>query len=338
MRVLIIGGTRFMGPHVVARLTGDGHSLTLFHRGRSKAGLPHSVNEILGDRNRLSDFAVDFRRLRPDVVIDMMLLSQTQARQLMGVMKGVTARLVVASSCDVYLQYDLLRGVEQGPAGDRRVDESSPLRHKLFPYRDMVPDASHQLYDYDKILVEQTVMSDATLPATVLRLPMVYGPGDYQHRFYGWVKRMLDGRPAIITEHGQAEWRITRGYVENCADAICRAVNDDKAAGHIYNVGEPEAATEGKWIERIAAQLGWPGRIVSVAAEGLPGPMRSGVSWQHNLVVDTGKIRKGLGFVEPVDPERCLARTIAWERDCPPQSHEDPFDYRAEDRILKAAL
>jgi hypothetical protein len=112
-----------------------------------------------------------------------------------------------------------LRGVEHAPPNDCRVDESSPLRRKLFPYRESVPGADHDLYDYDKILVEREVMSEPALPATALRLPMVYGPGDYQHRFYGWVRRMLDGRPAIIMERGQGEWRITRGYVENCAEA-----------------------------------------------------------------------------------------------------------------------
>ena len=327
-----------MGPHVIARLVRDGHDVTVFHRGRSKAELPAGVDEILGDRNRLGDFAGRFRRLRPDVLVDMMLLSETQARQLMAVMTGVAARLVVASSCDVYLKYDLLRGVEKGTQGEGRVGEASPLRRKLYPYRDIVPDASHELYDYDKILVERTVMSSTALPASVLRLPMVYGPGDYQHRFYGWVKRMLDGRPAIVMEHGQAEWRVTRGYVENCADAICRTVTDESAAGRIYNVGGPTAPTEREWIERMAAHLDWPGRIVSVAPGALPEPMRSGLTWQHNLVVDTGRIREELGFAEPVDSETCLARTIAWERDYPPESYEDPFDYSAEDRILETAV
>jgi nucleoside-diphosphate-sugar epimerase len=327
-----------MGPHIVSRLAGEGNSVTVFHRNRAETGLPDGVSELLGDRNRLGDFESDFRRLRPDVVVDMMLLSESQASQLMAVMTGLAARLVVASSCDVYLRYDLLRGVEQEPPGDGRVDESSPLRRKLFPYRDSVPDASHELYDYDKILVERAVMSNAALPATVLRLPVVYGPGDYQHRFYGWVKRMRDGRRAIILERGQAEWRVTRGYVENCADAIYRAVIDHRAAGRIYNVGEPTAPTEREWIERIAAMLQWSGKIVCTGAGDLPDTMRSGLNWRHNLIFDTAKIRNELGFIEPVDAETSLARTIAWETASPPQSHRDPFDYDAEDRILEAGL
>ncbi|MGD9141870.1 MAG: hypothetical protein PVJ42_10060, partial [bacterium] len=137
--------------------------VSIFHREKSTAELPHGAQEILGDRNRLADFEDDFRRLRPNVVVDMMLLSESQASQLVAVMTGVAGRLVVASSCDVYLEYDLLRGVEQAPPGDGRADESSPLRRKLFPYRDSVPDANHELYDYDKILVERSVMSSAPL-------------------------------------------------------------------------------------------------------------------------------------------------------------------------------
>lgn len=80
------------------------------------------------------------------------------------------------------------------------------------------------------------------------------------------------------------------------------------------------------------------GKVVSVAAEALPETMRSGLAWQHNLLVDTARIRQELGITEPVDPDTCLARTVVWESDIPPQSYNDPFDYNAEDRILKEAL
>ncbi|MGD9140210.1 MAG: NAD-dependent dehydratase, partial [bacterium] len=53
MRVLIIGGTRFMGPRVVARLACEGHEVTVFHRGKTTAELPQGVQEVVGDRNRL---------------------------------------------------------------------------------------------------------------------------------------------------------------------------------------------------------------------------------------------------------------------------------------------
>ena len=68
------------------------------------------------------------------------------------------------------------------------------------------------MYDYEKILVERVVMGDTGLPVTVLRLPMVYGPNDCQHRLAPYLKRMLDGRPMIPLSKGMARWRCLRGY------------------------------------------------------------------------------------------------------------------------------
>lgn len=57
MRILIIGGTNFMGPHVVRSLSEDGHEVTVFHRGQTGADLPRGVNEIFGDRRSIDELA-----------------------------------------------------------------------------------------------------------------------------------------------------------------------------------------------------------------------------------------------------------------------------------------
>ncbi|MFM9735660.1 NAD-dependent epimerase/dehydratase family protein, partial [Streptomyces niveiscabiei] len=92
-------------------------------------------------------------------------------------------------------------------------------------------------------------------PGTVLRLPMVYGPGDRQHRLWSYLKRMDDRRPAILMGATQARWRTTRGYVENVAAAIALAVTDDRAAGRIYNVAELDAPEEAEWAQQIAVAV-----------------------------------------------------------------------------------
>src|SRR5207253_3265314 len=74
------------------------------------------------------------------------------------------------------------------------------------------------------------------ISATILRLPMVYGPGDHLHRFFPIVKRIEDRRPAILYSEEVAAWRSPRGYVENVAAAIALAATSSQAAGRIYNV------------------------------------------------------------------------------------------------------
>jgi nucleoside-diphosphate-sugar epimerase len=229
----------------------------------------------------------------------------------------------------------MLRGEELDSTPVEKITEDSPLREKLYPYRKDVSGENQILYNYDKIPVERVVMSDPNLPATVLRLPMVYGPGDYQHRFYGYIKRMTDNRPAILIDRDQAEWRITRGYVENCADAIYLAIVSQKSASRIYNVGDPEALPEKEWIEKIAEITGWSGKIIGLPKDKLPGHLKGDENWQYHLDVDTSRIRGELGFIERINREEALRKTIEWERNNPPEMGIDESEYAAEDGILR---
>src|SRR5258708_19715971 len=99
-------------------------------------------------------------------------------------------------------------------------------------------------------------MGDRDLPGTVLRLPMVYGPGDYQHRLFSYLKRMDDNRPVILLDEAEAQWRWTHGYVENVADAIALALTDELAPDRIYNVVKPFTFTIPNRITNIDQSLG----------------------------------------------------------------------------------
>src|SRR6266849_1671178 len=98
MHILVIGGTQFMGPYIVRNLCVAGHKVSILHRGQTKAQLPEGVNEILGDRNRLPEFASDLRKLSPEVVLDMVVENERHARDLMETFAGVARHIVVASS------------------------------------------------------------------------------------------------------------------------------------------------------------------------------------------------------------------------------------------------
>ena len=100
MRVLVIGGTGFIGLHIAGELIRRGHDVTIFHRGRT--AVPPGAREILGDRRRLSESAHKVRALSPDVVVDMVLSSGRQAREVMNVLRGHARRVVAVSSMDVY--------------------------------------------------------------------------------------------------------------------------------------------------------------------------------------------------------------------------------------------
>jgi nucleoside-diphosphate-sugar epimerase len=342
MHILVIGGTRFMGPHIVRSLRAAGHDVSVFHRGQTRAELPEGAKEIQGNRDRLPEYAGDFRRLSPDVVLDMVVWHEQHARDLMTTFTGIAKRVVVASSQDVYRSFGRAIKLEDGGIDPSVITEDSPLRRRLYLYRGEKPravdDPQSWMDDYDKILAERVVLNHPGLSGTILRLPAVYGPHDYRHRMFRHLKPMLDGREAILLDEREARWRWTHGYVEDVADAITLAVTDSRASGRIYNVGEPFALSLAERIERIAQAANWHGRIVTMPSVHVPAKLRwRSIDPAQDIVIDTSRIRQELDYSEHVDPAEAFRRTIAWERDHFPEEI-DPgwFDYAAEDEALTA--
>lgn len=338
MRVLIIGGTRFIGPHVVRHLVGaGGHQVTLFHRGQTEAkDLPHGVRHIYGDRRDLPAFLDEFKKLRPQVVLDMIAYNEEDAVNVVRTFKGLAERVVALSSADVYRAYGYLLRLQTGTPDPIPLDEDAPSRDVLYPYRAKAAGTDDRLISYEKILVERVYTSDAELPCTILRLPAVYGPGDFQHRFFEFVKRMDDGRPFILLEEERARWLWTRGYVETVAAAIALAVMDDRATGRIYNVGENDALSEAEWCRAIGQAVGWKGEVVIVPKDLMPAGMFGNFALEHHLVVDTSRIRQELGYGEHISRDDALEKTIEWESAHPPEEIDpQQFDYVAEDAVLE---
>lgn len=337
MNVLVIGGTSgFIGTQAVWKLAAAGHAVTVFHRGQTNAELPPGVRHILGDRQYLADFLDEFRRVAPQVVIDMYLRFEREAVAVMEAFRGVADRIVAVSSQDVYRTYGVLWRNETTSPNVTPISEDGLLRSVLYPYRRIAKGPDDPKYSYDKILVERAVMSDPSLPGTVLRLPATYGPGDKQHRLFEYLKRMTDGRPFILLGEGEARWRQTHGYVENVGDAVALAATDGRAVNRIYNVGEEGAWSRAEWVRSISRAVGWDGEVIAMPEDLLPEHLRSPTGYEHDLAVDTGRIRQELGYEEGVIRNEALLKTIAWELENPP-AEVDPkqFDYAAEDAALE---
>jgi nucleoside-diphosphate-sugar epimerase len=182
MRVLLIGGSGFIGRQVATELDRLGHEVAIFHRGMTTAG-PLHCRTIIGDRRQLRDWSRDFDAFAPEAVIDLILSSGAQARETMEVFRNRTTHIVAVSSMDVYRACGVLHGSEEGPLEPLPLVESSALRTRLQTYPPAQMAALKQVFgwvddDYDKIPADRAVLDDPATAGTVLRLPMVYGPGD----------------------------------------------------------------------------------------------------------------------------------------------------------------
>jgi len=298
---------------------------------------------IHGDRNHLPSCREAIQAFSPDVIVDLILSSGRQARESMDLARGIAPRLVALSSQDVYRAWGVLKGVEPGELEPLPITEDSALRstRKLYP-----PEAIRALQgilgwvneEYDKLAVEQAVLNRPDVAGTVLRLPMIYGPGDRFHRFFPLLKRIADGRRSILLGDDLAAWRGPRGYVDDVAHAIALGTVSEKAAGRIYNVCEEPCASEAEWEKRIASQTNWAGEFVVLPASRAPRHLRLAENPKQHIVVSSEKIRTELGYTEVIDTEEAMRRTISWEEAHPPAKVDlEQFDYAAEDQALSSA-
>lgn len=335
MKVLAIGATGFIGRHVVPLLVEQGIEVVVLHRGETDADFPDGVRRIRGNRNCLEDAKAELDRFAPDVVLDAILYSEQQAREMVQAFRGNAGRVVALSSADVYRNYDGFRGKSTAQPDPVPLAEDAPLRDTRYPYRGCGLPFEHA-DDYEKILVEQVLLAEPDLPATLLRLPAVYGPGDPQHRLRPYLQRMVDGRPGILLQEEQAAWQWTRGYVGNVAAAIALAVADPRAVRRVFNVGDEPALSERAWVERIGAAAGWRGEVVAVSASELPNHLKQAFDWRYELWTDTSSIRDELGYVELIPLDEALDRTVEWERST--LDGIEPLKYGEEDAVLQSKL
>src|ERR1051325_4080606 len=152
MRIIVLGGTRFTGPHIVRRLRERGDDVVVVHRGTNCDDLTH----MHCDRRDVD--------IRGDLVIDLCCMTEAEARAAAAHFRN--ERYVVISSGDVYRNYDGLQRHTAGAPDPTPLAEDAPLRETLYPYRDKAAQLGEWVRDYDKILVERALAGDRT---TVLR-------------------------------------------------------------------------------------------------------------------------------------------------------------------------
>jgi nucleoside-diphosphate-sugar epimerase len=314
------------------------YDVGVFHRS-ADASSSQGAAQIQGDRNQLRDYEAELRRFAPQVIIDMILSSGEQADQLADLARDLRARVVAISSMDVYRAWGALLGTEPGALEPMPITEDSRVRTASRAYPPELVQKMKSIFtwlnaEYDKVAVEQAVMCGRTC-GTVVRLPMVYGPGDPLHRLHGVLKRIRDGRPAIILPDDHARWRGPRGFVENVAHAIAMASTSEHALGRTYHVCDEPNLTELEWQTKVAAQTEWRGKFVVLPNNQTPKHLFMPGNASQHLVANSERIRRELGYKEPFVIDEAIRRTIAWEQANPPTGPSfHQFDYPAEDAVL----
>ncbi len=175
MKILVIGGTRFLGRHFVDRALAAGHALTLFHRGRSGAGLFPQAEHRIGDRNGdLTELA----RGEWDVVVDTSAYVPRHVKSLAAALRGRVGQYQFVSSISVYAE-----PVTPG------ADESAPLQALADPGTEAI---TGETYGGLKVLCEQAAR-EGFEHCLVLRPGLIVGLHDPTGRFSWWPHRLQRG-------------------------------------------------------------------------------------------------------------------------------------------------
>jgi nucleoside-diphosphate-sugar epimerase len=306
MRVLIIGGTGFIGRWVARALAENHHEVRVFHRGVTNAALPPSVSHIYGERLELPRFAKAFRAWAPEVVLDMFAYDRDDLAIVHRATEEIPCRFVILSSMDVYRAYATYIRLEEHAPDPRPFDEDAPLRRVLYPYRKKAESSDDLMYRYDKIPVEQFALTAVNKPVTILRLGKVYGPGDPQRHAQDYLERVRRGR--VQLSKAESEWQWSRTYVENAADAVALAVTAKGNASRIYNVADEPALTERGWIGAVARANGCEAEV-EIADESCAAADPQ-CEWRQHLCADTTRIRRELRWRERFDLDEALRRTV----------------------------
>lgn len=244
MKLLVLGGTKFLGRHFVAAALARGHAVTLFHRGRTNPDLFPEAEHVLGDRDgglgalagRTWDAVLDPSGYVPRVV-----------RASAAALAGRTGRYAFVSSISAY-------AAPLAPGAD----ESAPLATLADP---AVEEITGETYGGLKAACEREVARAFGEQALVVRPGLIVGPHDSTDRFPYWPRRLARGGEVLAPGRREQPVQVIDG--RDLAEWLLAMLEQDR--GGTYNAAGPAApVTLGTLLEQLALAVGSTGSLTWV--------------------------------------------------------------------------
>jgi nucleoside-diphosphate-sugar epimerase len=207
MRILIMGGTRFIGVYLTQMLVKQGHEVVLFNRGNRPLPI-EGVGQITGDRTDATQVKEKLSQEKFDVIFDNNGRELTDTQPLAEIFQGRVQHFVYMSSAGVYLKSDQMPHLE---------------------FDTVDPKSRHKGKQDTEAYLTQT-----ELPFTSIRPTYIYGPHNYNELESWFFDRVVRDRPIPIPGNGM---HITQlGHVKDLATAMCKVLGNKQAIGQIYNI------------------------------------------------------------------------------------------------------
>jgi nucleoside-diphosphate-sugar epimerase len=324
MRVLVIGGNRFLGIELTALLLARGHRVTLLNRGNLSDPFGPLVQRYCADRGT-DAFDAALEGSTWDAVVDFALFDGPQAQRLLRVLDGRVGHLIVISTGQVYL----VRTPRPSIASERDY-AGATLAAPPTPREE--PDWRYGIEKRDA----EDVLRSGRLPHTIFRLPMVHGGRDHKRRLDSLLWRLMDGGPIFLTQPDAPVKQVFSGAVSR---ALVAAVErgpvshpDDGSLGKAYNLAWDEALTARGLVDAVAQCLGTTARVRTmqsdvVRAAGIDPYLACSVNSEWMSALDATVAQRELAFVHeplqvwlPAALQGCIAR---WDGPPPSMSQRE---------------
>ncbi|HVS17394.1 MAG TPA: NAD-dependent epimerase/dehydratase family protein [Planctomycetota bacterium] len=244
LKLLILGGTGFLGPHVVERALERGHTMTLFNRGRTDPERFAKLEQLRGDR----DHDLDALRGRTwDAVIDTSGYVPRHVRGPAELLAPSVGQYVFVSTCSVYA--DL---------GSLPIDESSRLAEIDDPTIERV---DGETYGALKALCERSAEEALPGRTTIVRPGLIVGPGDTSDRFGYWPLRAAEGGEVLAP--GDPRWETQFSDVRDLAAFLVHVI--ERRTVGVFNVDGPtRPESMGELLETCVEVAGSDARLTWV--------------------------------------------------------------------------
>ena len=235
MRVLVIGGTRFIGIYLTRLLTSQGHDVVLLNRGNHPAPV-NGVETIVCDRTDPNALTTALKDQSFDAIFDNNGRELAHTKPLADLFKDKLQHFVYVSSAGVYAKSDQMPHAEGDP-----VDPNS--RHK----------GKFHTEDY---------LKEQNIPFTSIRPVYIYGPQNYNPLEKWFFDRISAGRPIPIPGSGMALTHL--GHCQDLAAAMVAVLGNENAIGQIYNISGDKAVTFDGLARACAIAMGKDPSIIEI--------------------------------------------------------------------------
>jgi len=250
MNILIIGGTLFLGRHLVDAALAQGHSVTLFNRGKTNADLYPAVEKIRGDRTKVDDLQILKERYW-DAVIDTCGFFPHIVKLSAQALANAVDRYVFISSISVFGE----------PPTTPGVDENSPVA-KL--ENEDLKSYEGESYGNRKALCEQVIEAELSGRTLNIRPGLIVGPYDQSDRFTYWPTRLQRGGSVLAPGNPDAPVQIID--VRDLAEWTIRMVENKKVG--IFNATGPANPLRMQQVLETCQQVtGIPSELVWASDE-----------------------------------------------------------------------